>query len=165
MHTLLYSLPNCNFFSCGKKKKEHVGKGKVTDMHDSCQVERECSECFSYRETCQAAEMSFKVSTWPLQPGFRGAPLSPARQLLLGPPAYSSSSSRPIHYSFQDSAAPYGTGPLLGPGFLPFLFFTPNFGIHMSAPGYAALEPTEPENKAREVGVAKRYHKNQPVAG
>lgn len=53
MHTLLYSLPNCNFFSCGKKKKEHVGKGKVTDMHDSCQVERECSECFSYRETCQ----------------------------------------------------------------------------------------------------------------
>lgn len=45
--------------------------------------------------------------------------------------ADSSSSSRPIHYSFQDSAAPYGSGPLLGPGFLPFLFFTPIFGIHM----------------------------------
>lgn len=36
-----------------KRKEEHVGKGKMIDMHDSCQVERECSDCFSYRETCQ----------------------------------------------------------------------------------------------------------------
>ncbi|KAK9960156.1 hypothetical protein ABG768_010231, partial [Culter alburnus] len=31
-----------------------------------------------------------------------------------------SSSSRSIHYSFQDPAAPYGSGPLLGPGRLCF---------------------------------------------
>lgn len=46
--------------------------------------------------------------------------------------ADSSNSSRPIHYSFPDSAAPYGSGPLLGSGFLPFLFFfTPIHEIHM----------------------------------
>lgn len=37
--------------------------------------------------TSQAAEKSFKVSTWPLQQGFRRVLLSSLHQLLLGTPA------------------------------------------------------------------------------